>query len=611
ASSSAAFAALYGDGEAVALTARVEALAEQLSFLSDALGVPLGRKARPSQTRATRGGDDGGGGNGDEGQPAVSGMPDPGEEERATSGGELLTSAGQGDGAAAVAHGGNMPGSATGHGSDGGGNAENAGGTATTELDGINLSLPSLVQRIQQLEAAVHSIAAGQQALAAAAAVTTTTTAGGSASAAAQKGHGTSSAVQPRSSLAPAPAVTAAAIQGLVDAAVADLRLRLRLVEHEVPLMARSFEVKALKRMLQDTTAATAANTSTVPVNGPAAPLGMFDSSGRTGGGAVGLPQPLTKIRANGSSRGGGGGGGGGLPPALEVQISKRLNALELAVTTVDERGRALEQRWSTLELKWGSTSKDSQGDLPRLQATVSQLAKDVQRLSLVQSNSPGGGGGDDDGGGGGGINESRSRISRSRGGMSLASSALGGVSFAGINASSMAEVVNVEISGIAHDLAVAAHEELQRTRDGPLPDGTQDGLPTPAAVANREAALARLRRKPLEVAAHVELLESVKLHLDRLLRRATSCTTDRLVLLAAMSAMRVKLLENEAEAFREQIIAVFRSLERAFTALVKLQEAVASKSSATAVGQLATMLQDVSAGLATLAAHAAIRDSP
>ncbi|GIL56397.1 hypothetical protein Vafri_11767 [Volvox africanus] len=621
ASSSAAFAALYGDGEAVTLTARVEALAEQLYFLSDALGVPLGRKAHPSQARATRGGDDGGG-NGEESRAAGSGAAGHGGAERATSGVEVTAAvegqwrteeakvqsraaSGQGDGGAATAvHGGDRPGGgATGNGGD----AENADGTTMTELDVINMSLPSLVQRIQQLEAAVHSIAAGQQALAAAAAVTTTTAAGGGAADAAQKGFGTSSALQPRSSLTPPAAVTAAAVQGLVDAAVADLRLRLRLVEHEVPLMARSFEVKALKRMLQDTTAAAVANTTTVPVNGLAAPLGMFDSSGRTGGSAGGLPQPLTKIRANGGSRGG---GGGGVSPALEMQITKRLNALELAVTTVDERGRALEQRWSTLELKWGSASKDTQGDLPRLQSTVSQLAKDVQRISLAQSSAPGGGG-DGDGGGGGLLNESRSRISRSRGGLSLASSALGGVSFAGVNASSMAEVVNVEISGIAHDLAVAAHEELQRTRDGPLPDGTQDGIPTPAAVANREAALARLRRKPLEVAAHVELLESVKLHLDRLLRRATSCTTDRLVLLAAMSAMRVKLLENEAEAFREQIIAVFRSLERAFTALVKLQEAVASKSSATAVGQLATMLQDVSAGLATLAAHAAIRDSP
>ena len=31
------------------------------------------------------------------------------------------------------------------------------------------------------------------------------------------------------------------------------------------------------------------------------------------------------------------------------------------------------------------------------------------------------------------------------------------------------------------------------------------------------------------------------------------------------MGGMRLKLLENEAEGFREQIVAVFRSLERAF----------------------------------------------
>ncbi|GLC38978.1 hypothetical protein PLESTB_001782000 [Pleodorina starrii] len=657
ASSSAAFAALYGDGEAVALTARVEALAEQLYFLSDTLGVPLGRRPRPAVRGSKTETADGGSGGGAE---------DDGKSSQAAGSGEVAAapppppaqpaaSSGQADGStaeSAAADGGGVGGVLVTVGSTTGPST-----TGAAELDGLNVSLPSLAQRIQQLEAAVHSIASGQQALAAAAAVTTVTPPGGSGGGGLQRSS--ASALQLRGSLtAPQPpAVTAAAVQGLIDAAVADLRLRLRLVEHEVPLMARSFEVKALKRMLQDTTAAAAAANAAAAAGLPGPPpLGLFGSGGG-GGRSLGLPQPpQSKTRANGGSRGGsigggsgslgggggggaanasangnagggggggggsgggsgGGGGGGGVSSALEAHLNRRLGALELAVTTMDERGRALEQRWSTLELRWGSGSRDTGSEIPRLQNTVSQLAKEVQRLTAAQVGGGGrGGAGDDDADApGGGGNDSRSRGSRSRGGGGGGGGIGGGaVSFpyAVLNQGTMAEVVNVEISGIAHDLAVAAHEELQRLRDGPLPDGTQEGIPTPAAVANREAALARLRRKPLEVSAHVELLESVKLHLDRLMRRATACTTDRLVLLAAMNAMRVKLLENEAEAFREQIISVFRSLERAFTALVKLQEAVASKSSATAVGHLATMLQDVSAGLATLAAHAAIRDT-
>ncbi|EFJ47917.1 hypothetical protein VOLCADRAFT_91393 [Volvox carteri f. nagariensis] len=423
ASSSAAFAALYGDGEAVGLTARVEALAEQLYFISDTLGVPLGRKSRPAQARARKRNTAGGGGGGQQALAAAAAVT------------TTMASAGGGGG---------------------GGGAAAAVGSLRGYASGPAMQLA------------------------------------GSASVAAAS---------------PPPAATAAAVQGLVDAAVAELKLRLRLIENEVPLMARSFEVKALKRMLHDATAAAAAAAAAgAPAAAP--PLGMFDSNSRTSSGVMGLPPPpLNRLRSNASTR-----------------WSWQLRLW----TSVDEH-------WSKGGLIWN--------------LNWAALAKKLT-------------------------------------------------------------VVNVEISGIAHDLAVAAHEELQRSRDGPLPDGTQDGIPTPAAVANREAALARLRRKPLEVAAHVELLESVKLHLDRLMRRSTACTTDRLVLLAAMGAMRIKLLENEAEAFREQIIAVFRSLERAFTALVKLQEAVATKSSAAAVGQLATMLQDVSAGLATLAAHAAIRDS-
>lgn len=81
-----------------------------------------------------------------------------------------------------------------------------------------------------------------------------------------------------------------------------------------------------------------------------------------------------------------------------------------------------------------------------------------------------------------------------------------------------------------------------------PLP---QDGVPNPAALAAREAALVRLRRKPREVAAHVELLEGAKAHLDRLLGRCAGGPVDHLVLLAAMGAMRVKLLEDATEVFR------------------------------------------------------------
>ncbi|GFR40437.1 hypothetical protein Agub_g1012 [Astrephomene gubernaculifera] len=598
-----------GGGDTTVLAERVQELAEQLAALTETLGLPLTRKAytafRGSRANSTSG--------------------------RVTwsNGPELPTGAQSQEGgqdAAAAA-----------------GGCTTTGGDAT-DIDGLSFNLPPLVQRLQQLEAAVHSIAAGQQALAAAAAAThdvdgVAASADGKAKDAASEAAGSngSKTVTVRTSPAAShssPVAAAMAVQGLVDAAVADVRLRLKLLENEMPMLARNFELKALRRRLQDvaSVAAVASATATAAAASAAsAPMAagrrvQYESPNVSSPGAI-IASTLTaaaeaaraevlppRSRANGSSSGRLGSAGSSAGAVItDPNIIKRLASLELALATLDERGRALEERWSARDAKWGTSMTDSQGALPRLQSTVAQLAKEVQRLAAGGAAGSGqagwarggGGGGDDGNAGAGGDHRGGG------GGRSPGVNAVSGGSFlSSHNPNAMGEVVNVELSGIAHDLSVAAHEELQRVRDGPLPDGTQDGLPTPAATAAREAALARLRRKPREVSAHVELLEAVKLHLDRLMRRSATSTTDRLVLLTAMGAMRVKLLENEAETFREQIIAVFRSLERAFQALVKLQEAVASKGSATAVGQLAAMLQDVSTGLTTLAAHAALRDT-
>lgn len=340
ASSSAAFAALYGDGEAVALTARVEALSEQLYFLSDTLGLPLGRKSQPSHVRGAAasdsvsvGGEEEGRVGGDTAPAAPAGKSDDAtyteDIEKAPSTGDqdsqgntsMLLVAASGDGGVSDSGGAAAAARHTAAGANSGGGQ----GAPATELDGLNLSLPSLMQRILQLEASVHSIAAGQQALAAAAAVNAT----------AQVVRSSSPMQQPRSSPTPPavvspPAATAAAVQGLVDAAVAELRLRLKLIEHEVPLMSRSFEVKALKRVLQDimaTAAAAASNAAAAASgNGGQPPLGLFDIGSRTGSsGALGLSLSSPgkqQQRANSSNRGG---GNSGISPAVEVQLNKRL----------------------------------------------------------------------------------------------------------------------------------------------------------------------------------------------------------------------------------------------------------------------------------------------
>ncbi len=92
------------------------------------------------------------------------------------------------------------------------------------------VDLPALLCRLDQLEAAVGAATSGQQALAAAAATAAAATGG-----AAVGGGGGG-------------VLGAAAVQGLVDAAVSDLQLRLRQVERELPLVARSYEVRALTR---------------------------------------------------------------------------------------------------------------------------------------------------------------------------------------------------------------------------------------------------------------------------------------------------------------------------------------------------------------------------
>ncbi len=57
----------------------------------------------------------------------------------------------------------------------------------------------------------------------------------------------------------------------------------------------------------------------------------------------------------------------------------------------------------------------------------------------------------------------------------------------------------------------------LQVTKDGPLPGSAAIELGLGGSV--REAALKRLRGKPYEIQQHVELLESAKRQLERLVR--------------------------------------------------------------------------------------------
>jgi hypothetical protein len=76
-------------------------------------------------------------------------------------------------------------------------------------------------------------------------------------------------------------------------------------------------------------------------------------------------------------------------------------------------------------------------------------------------------------------------------------------------------ERTDAELAGLVYDLVHLEHEELVVMGEGPLPyaDGSA------AARFVREAALRRLRAKPVEVQKHVGLLEGAKKQLSRLVR--------------------------------------------------------------------------------------------
>ena len=73
--------------------------------------------------------------------------------------------------------------------------------------------------------------------------------------------------------------------------------------------------------------------------------------------------------------------------------------------------------------------------------------------------------------------------------------------------------LVDAEIAGLVYDLVHLSHEALIVLKDGPLP-GAGSGL---GAKQVREAALQRLRSKPLESQKHVAILEAAKKQLNRL----------------------------------------------------------------------------------------------
>lgn len=122
----------------------------------------------------------------------------------------------------------------------------------------------------------------------------------------------------------------------------------------------------------------------------------------------------------------------------------------------MDERGRALEARWAAQEARWGGALGEVSAALPRLQAAVTQVAQDMQHRAA-------------------GAGQGQSATGAGVGARAAAGSAGSGPGGQGGGATGyVPDPVSVELAGLAHDLVHAAREELRRTRDGPLPDGTQ-----------------------------------------------------------------------------------------------------------------------------------------
>ncbi|GAX83361.1 hypothetical protein CEUSTIGMA_g10786.t1 [Chlamydomonas eustigma] len=144
-------------------------------------------------------------------------------------------------------------------------------------------------------------------------------------------------------------------------------------------------------------------------------------------------------------------------------------------------------------------------------------------------------------------------------------------------------ERTDAELAGLVYDLVHLEHEELVVMREGPLPGADSSA----AARFVREAALRRLRAKPVEVQKHVGLLEGAKKQLSRLMSTAATSTVDYLCMGLVIMDTRLKLMEDRLEESRDQMASVFMNLETTFDYMRRLQEAVNGKASAYVVARL------------------------
>ncbi|MEW5304274.1 MAG: hypothetical protein WDW36_006896 [Sanguina aurantia] len=155
-------------------------------------------------------------------------------------------------------------------------------------------------------------------------------------------------------------------------------------------------------------------------------------------------------------------------------------------------------------------------------------------------------------------------------------------------------DATDIEVAGVTQALVRVLHAELRRVRHGPLPDGTCDGVHTVEAVADREEALRRLQRQPQEVQLHVELLEGVKVQLDRLVRSSADSPADLTALGLLLVDTKVQLLQDGLAGMTEKAQVAATSLEKVFAELVSLTEGLQTKASAASVAQVEVVLRDM-----------------
>ena len=280
------------------------------------------------------------------------------------------------------------------------------------------------------------------------------------------------------------------------------------------------------------------------------------------------------------------------------VTLFKRAAVLEEAVVRTEEQGRALEVKLNAVIANGGLVSSTA-GVNPSSQVNNSQLKFITSRLESIegeidrlsassvtapQSPSPSPQGGS--------FRGSRPKFSgKFEDGATDLGSVEGSRRFPthpALAAQISLEGVNTEIAGLVYDMAHLSHEELIVTKDGPLPGSSGQG---PTAASIREAALQRLRGKPIECQRHVELLEKAKGTLNRFFSSTAHSTMDWLSLSTLMMDIRLKLLEDYTDIQRDQIAKVYVNLEQAFDYLRKLQDAVNSKATTNAVHGLEKVL--------------------